>query len=138
MSVPCTTQIDIKIYDLPCSFPDLVNKSLQPSLGDSLDCDIPTTHSPDLVTLNNPPGPNFHHPKHYSNNHNNVGMSLNSNCCQSNASPKNGRVWVRFSFRQLCQICLAMPLVGLVVCLLIAVIFQFEHIQETACKVRSF
>eukprot|EP00094_Tigriopus_californicus_P006057 TCALIF_05833-PA protein Name:"Similar to CG7990 Post-GPI attachment to proteins factor 2-like (Drosophila melanogaster)" AED:0.06 eAED:0.06 QI:0/0.75/0.8/1/0.75/0.8/5/515/362 len=114
---------------------NLLNKSLQPSLGDSLDCDIPTTHSPDLVTLNNPPGPNHHHPTHYANNHINVGMSLNSNCCQSNGNPKNARIWVRFSFRQLCQICLAMPLVGLVVCLLIAVIFQFEHIQETACKV---
>jgi hypothetical protein len=35
----------------------------------------------------------------------------------------------------LCEICLAMPLVGLVACLVIALLFQFEHIQETACKV---
>jgi hypothetical protein len=45
------------------------------------------------------------------------------------------KVWFRIKFRTVCEICLVMPLVGLVACLLIALAFQFEHIQETACKV---
>ncbi len=45
------------------------------------------------------------------------------------------RIWYCVQFRRLCEICLAMPLVGLVACLAIALVFQFEHIQETACKV---
>ncbi len=49
-----------------------------------------------------------------------------------NAAPV---VWFVVQFRQLCQVCLAAPLLGLVLCLLMAVAFQFEHIQETACKV---
>lgn len=46
------------------------------------------------------------------------------------------QIWYCIHFMRLCQICLAMPLIGLVACLLIAVIFQFGDIQETACKVR--
>ena len=46
------------------------------------------------------------------------------------------QIWYCVHFTRLCQICLAMPLLGLVACLLIAVIFQFGEIQETACKVR--
>lgn len=53
------------------------------------------------------------------------------------AGPQVGgtEVWVDIPFRTLCKICLATPLLGLVACLAVAVIFQFEHIQETACKV---
>ena len=40
-------------------------------------------------------------------------------------------------FRLLCQICLALPLAGLVACLLMAVVFQFGDIQETACQVST-
>ena len=47
------------------------------------------------------------------------------------------QIWYCVHFMRLCQICLAMPLVGLVACLLMAVIFQFGDIQETACKVRE-
>ena len=50
----------------------------------------------------------------------------------STATPE---VWVDLPFRTLCKICLATPLLGLVACLCVAVIFQFAHIQETACKV---
>lgn len=45
------------------------------------------------------------------------------------------QVWFRMQFRTVCEICLAMPLVGLVACLIVALLFQFDHIQETACKV---
>ena len=45
------------------------------------------------------------------------------------------QVWFVLPFRLLCQICLALPLAGLVACLLVAVVFQFGDIQETACKV---
>ena len=48
------------------------------------------------------------------------------------------QIWYCVHFMRLCQICLAMPLIGLVACLLIAVIFQFGDIQETACKVRYY
>ena len=40
-------------------------------------------------------------------------------------------------FRLLCQVCVALPLAGLVACLAVAVAFQFADIQETACKVRE-
>ncbi len=49
---------------------------------------------------------------------------------------RQSRVWFALSFRKIGEVCLAMPLVGLVACFLIAVIFQFGDIQETACKVR--
>ena len=45
------------------------------------------------------------------------------------------QVWYCVQFRRLCQLCLAMPLLGLVGCLIVACIFQFADIQETACKV---
>jgi len=44
-------------------------------------------------------------------------------------------VWFCMKFRTLAEICLMMPLLGLVACLIVALLFQFEHIQETACKV---
>ena len=47
------------------------------------------------------------------------------------------QVWFVVPFRLLCQICLALPLAGLVACLLMAVVFQFGDIQETACQVRT-
>ena len=47
------------------------------------------------------------------------------------------QVWFVLPFRLLCQICLTLPLAGLVACLLIAVVFQFGDIQETACKVST-
>merc|ERR1712038_2120794 len=45
------------------------------------------------------------------------------------------QVWYAVQFRRLCQICLVMPLIGLVGCLIVACAFQFGDIQETACKV---
>ena len=49
------------------------------------------------------------------------------------------QVWYAVQFRRLCQICLVMPLIGLVGCLVVACAFQFGDIQETACKViRNF
>ena len=45
------------------------------------------------------------------------------------------QVWYAVQFRRLCQLCLVMPLIGLVGCLLVACAFQFGDIQETACKV---
>lgn len=48
------------------------------------------------------------------------------------------QVWFRMQFRTVCEICLAMPLVGLVACLIVALLFQFDHIQETACKVGTY
>jgi len=48
---------------------------------------------------------------------------------------KNGNVWLRIQFRTICEICVSMPLIGLVSCFIVSMIFQFEHIQETACKV---
>ena len=48
------------------------------------------------------------------------------------------QVWYCVQFRRLCQLCLVMPLIGLVGCLCIACVFQFGDIQETACKVSSF
>ena len=48
------------------------------------------------------------------------------------------QVWFVLPFRLLCQICLTLPLAGLVACLLIAVVFQFGDIQETACKVSTY
>lgn len=48
---------------------------------------------------------------------------------------KNGNVWLRIQFRTICEICVSMPLIGLVACFIVSMIFQFEHIQETACKV---
>ena len=47
-------------------------------------------------------------------------------------------MWFVLPFRLLCQICLTLPLTGLVACLLIAVVFQFGDIQETACKVSTY
>ena len=44
-------------------------------------------------------------------------------------------VWFCMKFRTLAEICLLMPLLGLAACLIVALLFQFEHIQETACKV---
>ena len=52
--------------------------------------------------------------------------------------PRDNPVWFRMQFRTLAEICLLMPLIGLLACLIVALIFQFEHIQETACKVRLF
>ena len=51
---------------------------------------------------------------------------------------ENGNVWFRMQFRTVCEICVLMPLLGLVACLIVALIFQFEHIQETACKVSTY
>ena len=48
---------------------------------------------------------------------------------------RNGNVWLRIQFRTICEICVSMPLIGLVACFIVSMIFQFEHIQETACKV---
>jgi len=48
---------------------------------------------------------------------------------------KDGNVWFCMQFRTVCEICVLMPLIGLVACLIVGLIFQFEHIQETACKV---
>ena len=48
---------------------------------------------------------------------------------------RDKNVWFRMQFRTLAEICLLMPLLGLAACLIVALIFQFEHIQETACKV---
>lgn len=45
------------------------------------------------------------------------------------------KVWFNIKFRKICEFCVLMPLGGLVVCLITALIFQFEHIQETACQV---
>ena len=50
--------------------------------------------------------------------------------------PRDSNVWFRMQFRTLAEICLLMPLIGLLACLIVALLFQFEHIQETACKVR--
>ena len=50
-------------------------------------------------------------------------------------SSDNGNVWFRMQFRTVCEICVLMPLLGLVACLIVALLFQFDHIQETACKV---
>jgi hypothetical protein len=55
----------------------------------------------------------------------------------STAVSRPVRVWFVVQFRLLCQICLVLPLAGLVACLIVAVIFQFGDIQETACKVRN-
>jgi len=46
--------------------------------------------------------------------------------------------WYRLSFRKVCEFCLAMPLIGLLLCFVIACLFQFGDIQETACRVRNF
>jgi len=51
------------------------------------------------------------------------------------ATGENGNVWLRIQFRTVCEICVSMPLIGLVACFIVSMIFQFEHIQETACKV---
>jgi len=51
------------------------------------------------------------------------------------ATGENGNVWLRIKFRTVCEICVSMPLIGLVACFIVSMIFQFEHIQETACKV---
>jgi len=53
----------------------------------------------------------------------------------TNSIDGDQQIWFCVKFRRLCEVCLAMPLIGLVTCLAIAVIFQFEHIHETACKV---
>ncbi len=53
----------------------------------------------------------------------------------ASASAAGVPVWLTLRFRRVCQLCLAAPLAGLLVCLAVAVAFQFEHIQETACKV---
>ena len=47
------------------------------------------------------------------------------------------QVWYCVQFRRLCQLCLIMPLIGLVGCLIVACVFQFGDIQETACKVST-
>ena len=51
---------------------------------------------------------------------------------------QNFQIWYCVQFRRLCQLCLVMPLIGLLGCLCIACIFQFGDIQETACKVIYF
>ena len=43
--------------------------------------------------------------------------------------------WFDIKLRTVCEFAVLMPLGGLVVCLITALTFQFEHIQETACKV---
>ena len=71
-----------------------------------------------------------------------------NNGCKSATTPSSAaapaaathrpvQVWFVLPFRLLCQICLTLPLAGLVACLLIAVVFQFGDIQETACKVST-
>merc|ERR1712029_185742 len=60
------------------------------------------------------------------------GADLKSN--RDVASP-TAQTWYRLPFRQLCEFCLAMPLIGLLICFVIACLFQFGDIQETACKV---
>lgn len=69
---------------------------------------------------------------HCSNNHSSGGVRSSSSVF---TETKPVRIWYCVQFRRLCQICLAMPLIGLVSCFLIAVLFQFGDIQETACKV---
>ena len=61
-------------------------------------------------------------------------QSLNLHQNQRQQNPEF-QVWYAVQFRRLCQICLVMPLIGLVGCLCIACVFQFGDIQETACKV---
>ena len=73
-------------------------------------------------------------------------------CCRSDAAaiqqnsssspaaacgPNTNTSWYKLTFRSMCEFCLAMPLVGLLLCLTIACLFQFGDIQETACKVRK-
>ena len=43
--------------------------------------------------------------------------------------------WFDIKLRTVCEFAVAMPLGGMVICLITALMFQFEHIQETACKV---
>ena len=54
---------------------------------------------------------------------------------QPNNATTTEKVWFNIKFRTVCEFCVLMPLGGLVVCLITALIFQFEHIQETACQV---
>ena len=83
-----------------------------------------------------------------------MGGSVGDQCCcrsdaaaiQQNSSssspaaacdPTTTTSWYKLTFRSMCEFCLAMPLVGLLLCLTIACLFQFGDIQETACKVRK-
>ena len=54
----------------------------------------------------------------------------------ASVSENNSGIWFCIKFRTVCKFCVLMPLGGLVLCLMNALIFQFDHIQETACKVR--
>lgn len=65
----------------------------------------------------------------------NGSATRHNNVASSNGNNKQEKVWYCIQFRKLCEICLTMPLIGLMACLIIALIFQFEHIQETACRV---
>ena len=58
-----------------------------------------------------------------------------SSVSSASASENNSGIWFSIKFKTVCQFCVLMPLGGLVLCLMNALIFQFEHIQETACKV---
>ena len=62
-------------------------------------------------------------------------QSLNHHQQTSTQHQPEFQVWYAVQFRRLCQICLVMPLIGLVGCLIVACAFQFGDIQETACKV---
>ena len=82
-----------------------------------------------------------------------MGGSVGDQCCcrsdaaaiQQNSSSSSPAAacdptstsWYKLTFRSMCEFCLAMPLVGLLLCLTIACLFQFGDIQETACKVRE-
>ena len=68
----------------------------------------------------------------------NNGCKASSSAGAAAATHRPVQVWFVLPFRLLCQICLTLPLAGLVACLLIAVVFQFGDIQETACKVSTY
>jgi len=57
---------------------------------------------------------------------------------QQQLPQQHQQVWYSLPFRTVCELCLAMPIFGLLGCLLIACLFQFGDIQETACKVTNF
>ena len=56
---------------------------------------------------------------------------------QAKSSENKIACWFDIKLRTICEFAVVMPLGGMVICLITALTFQFEHIQETACKVSS-
>ena len=54
---------------------------------------------------------------------------------QAKSSENKIACWFEIKLRTICEFAVVMPLGGMLICLITALTFQFEHIQETACKV---